>query len=161
MVSNVRLAFLATMPDGPYDLTQEQTSKGQSLGNGLAEGAVKEAKAKFRTLQYEVERGLSHTVPENHDTLAWATVNWHLAGVDGRHTVPKQNGGKSFRRVVAPSGQKVVEMATGKDARWISAGRRWREGVLMGRSPVVRVVVVLVPRSRLVTNSLFFQRGYV
>ena len=51
MVSHVRLAILATMADGPCELIQDQTSDGQSLGNGMAEG-------------------LSRTVPENHNTAA-------------------------------------------------------------------------------------------
>ena len=40
----MRLEILATMADGLYELIQEQTSKGQSLGNGMADGAVKEVK---------------------------------------------------------------------------------------------------------------------
>ena len=40
LVSHVRLAVLARMADGPYNLTQEQTSEGQSSGDGLAEGAM-------------------------------------------------------------------------------------------------------------------------
>ena len=40
MVSQVRMAILLTMADGPHELIQEQTSKGQSLGNGLDEGAA-------------------------------------------------------------------------------------------------------------------------
>ena len=89
MVSHVRLAILAMVADGPCELIQEQTSKGKSPAKGLAEGAVKEVMSRFRTLRYELERGLSRTVPENHDTLAWlvqraaATVNLHRTGVDG------------------------------------------------------------------------------
>ena len=40
LASHVRLAILARMPDGPYNLTQEQASEGQSSGDGLADGAV-------------------------------------------------------------------------------------------------------------------------
>ena len=65
MVSHVRLAILATVADGPHDLIQEQTSKGQPPGTGLAEGTVKEVKSKVRTLQFKLERGLSRPVPEN------------------------------------------------------------------------------------------------
>ena len=69
VVGLVILAILATMADGPHELIQEQTSRGQSPGNGLAEGAVKEVKAKIQTLRYELEKGLRRTVLENHDTL--------------------------------------------------------------------------------------------
>ena len=68
MVSHVRLAILATMADGPCETIQEKTSKGQSPGNGLAEGPVKLVKAKIRTFCYELERCLSRSVTENHDT---------------------------------------------------------------------------------------------
>ena len=71
MVSHVRVAILATMADAAIELIQEQTSKGPSLENGLADGAVKEERAQIRTLRYDMERGLSRTVLENHDTLAW------------------------------------------------------------------------------------------
>ena len=56
--------------------------------NLLSEGAVKEVKAKVRTLRFERERGRSRTVRENHDRLAWlvqhaaATNNWHRIGED-------------------------------------------------------------------------------
>ena len=40
LVSHVRMAILLTMADGPYEVIQQQTSKGQPLGNGLAEGGV-------------------------------------------------------------------------------------------------------------------------
>ena len=46
------------------------------------------------------------------------------------NAVPK----KSFRRVVAPVGQKVMWMATGKDASRIGAESRWREGIFLGLS---------------------------
>ena len=137
MVSYVRLAIFATMADGPYEVIQEQTSKGQSPWNGLAEGAANEVKAKIRTLQYEMEGGLSRTVPENHDTPTWllqhaaATINWHRTGVDGRTPFQRRTG-KSFRRVVAPFGQKVMWLATGRDASRIGAESRSCEGIFFG-----------------------------
>ena len=136
MVSHVRLSILATMADGPYEVTQEQTSKSQSLGSGLAEGAVKEAKANIRTFRYELKRGLGREVPENHDTLAWlvqhaaATINCHRIGVDGRTPFHRRTH-KNFRRVT-PVGQTVVWMATGKDASRIGAESRWRGGIFLG-----------------------------
>ena len=51
--------------------------------------------------------------------------------MDGR-TLFQRRTGKSFRRVVTPFGQDVTWTATGKNASWIGAGRRWREGVLLG-----------------------------
>ena len=102
MVSHVRLAILATMADGLYEIIQEQTWQGQSIGNGLAGRAVKEVQAKLRTLRFELEGFLGRTVLEHQHTLAWlvdavhaaATINWHHTGVDGR--TPFQRG-ESFR----------------------------------------------------------------
>ena len=80
MVSDMRL-ILAAVADGPYKLIQEQTSKGQSLGNGLA-GTVKEVKAKIRTLLCELEGGLGRTAPEK----------WRGLCSTRQNTVPKKNG---------------------------------------------------------------------
>ena len=116
---------------------QEQTSKGQAPGNVLVEGAVTEVKAKIRILRYELESCLSRAMPESHDTVAWlvqhaaATINWHRTGVDGRTPFQRRTG-KSFRRVVAPFGQKVMWMATGKDSSRVGAESRWREGSFLG-----------------------------
>ena len=55
-------------------------------GNGLAEGAVKELKAKIRTLRHSTE----DANPETPDSLAWlvthaaATINWFRPGLDGK-----------------------------------------------------------------------------
>ena len=46
------------MSDVPLESAHEQVSKVQSPGNGLAEGAVKELKAKIRTLRHSTEMGL-------------------------------------------------------------------------------------------------------
>ena len=68
--------------------------------------AVKEVNAKIRTLEYELEKGLTHTVADNHDTLAWlvqheaATVIKRRTGVDGRTPFHRRRD-KSFQRVVA------------------------------------------------------------
>ena len=56
VVSQVRLSILATVADGPYELIQE-TPKFLSTENVLAEGAVKEARTKIRTLRCELEKG--------------------------------------------------------------------------------------------------------
>ena len=67
---------------------------------------MKEVNAKIRTLEYELEKGLTRTVAENHDTLLWlvqhaaATVIKHRTGVDGRTPFHRRRS-KSFQRVVA------------------------------------------------------------
>ena len=40
-VRRVRLAILVTVASGPFELSQEQHSKGQFPGDGLGEGAVR------------------------------------------------------------------------------------------------------------------------
>ena len=57
VVSQVRLSVLATVAGGPYELIQEQTSIFLSTGNGLTDGAVKEARTKIGTLRCELEKG--------------------------------------------------------------------------------------------------------
>ena len=112
-------------------------SKEQSPGNGLAEDAVKELKAKFRTLRHSTEMGLGRRIPETHDSLAWlvthaaATISSFRPGLDGK-TPCEQRVVRKFRRPVAPWGQKVWWMSAKKHVRRISAESRWQEGILLG-----------------------------
>ena len=113
LLADVRAARAMTVEsDVPLETVQEQVSKEQSPGNGLAEGAVKELKAKIRTLRHSTEMGLGRRIPETHDSLAWlvthaaATINWFRPGLDGK-TPYELRVGRKFRRPVAPWGQKV------------------------------------------------------
>ena len=78
------------MSDVPLESLHEQVSKEQSPGNGLAEGAVKELKAKIRTLRHSTEMGLGRRIPETHDSVSWlakhagATINWFRPELDGK-----------------------------------------------------------------------------
>ena len=102
MVSHVRLAILATIVHGPFEVIQQQTSKGQSPANSLAKEAVKEVQGKIRTLSCELDIGQSRTVPENDETLAWlvqheaGTINWHRTLVDGRTPFHRRTGNQTF-----------------------------------------------------------------
>ena len=136
--AHIRAAVaIAMVNDRPLEVVTETVSKEQSSGNGLAEGAVKEAKAKIRTLRAASERGLGRTIPEDHDALAWLvefaakTVNWFRTGVDGK-TPSEKRFGRRFRRPIAPFGQKVLYMPTGKIASRVGADSRWREGCFLG-----------------------------
>ena len=42
-----------------------------SPGNGLAEGGVRDLKAKIRTLRFELEEALGQHLPDDHATFAW------------------------------------------------------------------------------------------
>ena len=72
LLAHVKAARAMTMvSDVPLESVHEQVSKEQSPGNGLAEGAVKELKAKIRTLRHSTEMGVGRRIPETHDSLAW------------------------------------------------------------------------------------------
>ena len=72
LLAHVRATRAMTMvSDVPLESVHEQVSKEQSPGNGLAEGAVIELKAKNRTLRHSTEMGLGRRIPETHDSLAW------------------------------------------------------------------------------------------
>ena len=108
LLAHVKAAHAMTMvSDVPLESVHEQVSKEQSPGNGLAEGAVKELKAKIRTLRHSTEMGLGRRIPETHDSLAWlvthaaATINWFRPGFDGK-TPYELRVGRKFRRPVAP-----------------------------------------------------------
>ena len=59
LLAHVRAARAMTMvSDVPLESVHEQVSKEQSPGKGLAEGAVKELKAKIRTSRHSTEMGL-------------------------------------------------------------------------------------------------------
>ena len=125
------------MSDVPLESVHEQVSKEQSPGNGLAEGAVKELKAKIRTLRHSTEMGLERRIPETHESLAWfathaaATFSWFRPGLDGK-TPYELRVGRMFRRPVAPRGQKVWWMSAKKHVSRISAESRWQEGIFLG-----------------------------
>ena len=73
----------AAVGDAPLEVVQEQVSRGQSSGDGLAEGDVKELKAKTRTLA-TCSRSTVETSyrPRDRDVQAWpvqrrkAAVDW-------------------------------------------------------------------------------------
>ena len=137
MVAHVAAAMKAASSSSGVELVREQTSLGDSRGNGLAEGAVKEVKGKIRTVRYAAEKGIGRVIPDSHDCLAWLvahaadTINWERIGVDGKAPWERRFG-RRFRRVVAPWGQKVLWMPHGKLASRAGAESRWMEGVFLG-----------------------------
>ena len=138
MLAHVKSArTVVQVGDMPLEVVQEQVSKGQSPGNGLAEGAVKELKAKIRTIRHATEAGIGRSIPEDHDVLAWlvqhaaATINWFRPGVDGK-TPFELRMGRRMRRAIAPFGQKVWWMTAQKHVSRIGAESRWQEGIFLG-----------------------------
>ena len=138
LLTHVRAARSMTMvSDVPLESVHEQVSTEQSPGNGLAEGAVKELKAKIRTLMHSTEVGLGRRILETHDRLVWlvshaaATINWFRLGLDGK-TPHELRVERKFRRPVNPWGQKVWWMSAKKQVSRISAESRWQEGIFLG-----------------------------
>ena len=138
LLAHVRAARAMTkVSDVPLESVHEQGSKEQSPGNGLAKGAVKELKAKIRTLRHSTEMGLGRRIPETHDSSAWlvshaaATINWFRPGLDEK-TPYELRVGRKFRRPVVLSGQKVWCMSAKKHVSRISAESRWQEGIFLG-----------------------------
>ena len=94
-------------------------SKADSAGNGLAEGAVKEVKAKTRTMRFALEENLGCKVDDDHPALAclveWAAASVNIAriGADGK-TPYELRFGRRWRREVAQFGEKAMWMSPGK-----------------------------------------------
>ena len=90
IVALKRAAGNAFILDTGRELLEEVVRRGESQGNGLAEGAVKEVKAKVRTIRFNFEESLGKPVPDDHVVLAWlvlwavASVNLGRKGVDGK-----------------------------------------------------------------------------
>ena len=112
--------------------------KGQSLGNGFAEGALKEVKAKIRTLQHELERALSRTVSENHDTLAWLLQHatsknqWapHWRGLT--NTIPKKDGQELSTNGCTIQAESHVDCDRQRREPDQSRESCWREPIILG-----------------------------
>ena len=76
LLAHVKAVRAMTMvSDVPLESVHEQVSKEQSPGNGLTEGAVKEFKAKIRTLRHSTEMGLGRRIPEIHENLEWLVTH--------------------------------------------------------------------------------------
>ena len=81
IISHMRLLILLMMTDGPHKLPQEQTSKGQSLGNDMGEGAATE------WMRNAVTPGMSSKevqVVHLHDTLTYL-VQHDAVTINCRH----------------------------------------------------------------------------
>ena len=52
-------------------ILREVSSVGQSQANGLAEGAVREVKCKFRSMRFCTEEKLGAEIPSDHPILSW------------------------------------------------------------------------------------------
>ena len=96
-----RVGLLLTIEYG-QEIVPEESATGVSQDNGLAENAVREVKAKVRSLAYVVKLMLGQAVEPNHPSFAWLiewaalSMNIGRRGADGR-TAYELRRGKPFR----------------------------------------------------------------
>ena len=116
-------AAAARISDGVAVLT-EQTPKGESKANGLAEGAVRDCKAKVRTLKCATEKFLGIVIGHDHRSLpflckyAGATMVRARRGADGK-TAYERRFGKKRRSPMVRFGEYVLWLPSGtRDSRW-------------------------------------------
>jgi hypothetical protein len=113
----------------------ETSSKGDSSGNGLAEAAVKEIKAKVRTLVHAVRELHGTSLKADHVALPWivqyaaAIMNRARRGEDGR-TAWELRKGRQYLKPLCPFGEKVLYLPAGKKRSTLDSG--YREGFFFG-----------------------------
>ena len=113
-----RIALLLTTEYG-QEIVPEESATGVSQDNGLAEHAVREVKAKVRSLAHAVKIMLGQAIEPSHPSLAWLiewaalTMNLGRRGADGR-TAYELRRGKPFRGVTAEFGERVLYLPGGK-----------------------------------------------
>jgi hypothetical protein len=109
MVSQARI--LGEQAEG--ECIAQTSSKGDSSGNGLAESAVKEIKAKARTMVYAVQELHGTKLDAGHVAIPWmvqyaaAIMNRARRGDDGRTAWELRQGRKLFKPL-CPFGEKVL-----------------------------------------------------
>ena len=120
-----KLAIIKGLKDGHgIEVVPETTSRAESQSNGLAEAAVKQGKAKARTLFQVLCDNLGWRVPAFHPALAWlpsyaaSTVNVGRPNADGR-TPFRSRHGRDWTKAVASFGESVLYSPIGRQAsRW-------------------------------------------
>ena len=97
----------------------ETSPVGDSQGNGLAEQAVREVKAKTRTLKFHTEELVGVRIGNDSTVLPWlvkhavAMINRGRKGPDGR-TAWELRHGRPYRRELAMFGEKILYQPVGK-----------------------------------------------
>jgi len=117
----------------------EQTPKGESKANGLAEGAVRDCKAKVRTIKYATEKFLGVVIDHDHWSLpfickyAGATMARGRRGPDGK-TPYERRFGKKWRAAMVRFGEHVLWLPSGKRDSRLESG--YRSGIYLGLDDV-------------------------
>ena len=126
---------LAVLHDRGVQAVADPAPEGDSNANGLAEGAIKELKAKVRTLKFALEQLLNVRIDSSHQCLpflimhAAATINRGRRGPDGR-TAYELRFGKPWNGKIAEFGEKVMYLGPGSRKSRLDTG--YQEGVFFG-----------------------------
>ena len=102
----------------------EKTPPGDHAANGPAEQAVQAIAGLFRTNKRSLEKRLGGRIGSTRPVLKWlieyvgVMYCLHKVGTDGRTPRERATGGRSYRRPLAPFGQKVMfEIRPKRDRR--------------------------------------------
>ena len=121
----------------------EHTARGDHAGNGDAESAVQMVAGMARTLKVALEEKLKRRVGSTHAVIKWlieygaVAHNLFKVGSDGFTNYERRTGGRKFKRVTVPFGQKILyEHRPRRDPRCgAHLGKleaRFEEGVFLG-----------------------------
>ena len=103
--------------------------------NGLAEHAVREVKAKARSLAHGLKRLQGQELEPTHPVVTWLiqwaamTINIVRRGIDGKTTWERRHG-RPCRRSIAEFGEKILWLPTGKHKSHLK--ERYLPGVFLG-----------------------------
>ena len=117
------------------EVVPERPGAGDSKSNGLAEHAVRECKAKVRTLRHALEQRIGMQIDAGHLVLAWlvryaaASINRGRVGPDGK-TAYQLRYGKPFRQTLPEFGECVQYLPAGK--RQSRLEDRYKKGIFLG-----------------------------
>ena len=117
------------------EVVPERPVVGDSKSNGLSEHAVREVKAKVRTLRHALEKKLGVRIDMSNAVLPWmvrhaaALINRGRPGVDGR-TAYELRYGKPFRMQIPMLGERVLWLSAGKRASRLED--RYKPGIFLG-----------------------------
>ena len=116
----------------------ENSPKGDSKANGVAERAVQAFAEQFRVVRAALQQRLGAKIPGNHCLTSWMTehaadlLNKYHVGVDGR-TAYRRWKGKDYRGEQVELGEKVHHRTNVKGANQVNKmDARWSEGYYIG-----------------------------
>ena len=117
------------------EILPQESGVDDSQGNGLAEHAVREIKAKTRTLRHQCETIHKVSLGEDHLLIPWIvefaamSINVGRRGADGR-TAYELRYGRAFRRELAIFGEKVLYLPSGQEK--VKLADKFHEGLYIG-----------------------------